>query len=552
MHCSDEITLVSLNSRYIQSNTAVYYLYELLSSEGFECRVMNHTINEDIHHVLGSIMESKPKVICFSGYIWNIGMVYKLCSLIRKINKDIFIVLGGPEVSYVPGEALEKSRADLIIRGEAETIAGPAVQGLLKGEMPDIPGLYYRDGKVIVDTGYAITENLDEVPNAFTDFMMSTEKDKLIYYESSRGCPFNCIYCLSSATKGVRYMSLERVFSDIKAIINHKPRVVKFTDRSFNSNQDRAVELLDFIDGLETGTCFHLEIYPGTIGKALMDRLISMKPGRIQVEAGIQSVDDNVLLNSGRPQDPEKALDNLVKLVDSGKMHVHADLIAGLPGDSKSSFKDSFNRTVLAFPHKMQVGFLKLLKGTAARELRGYEYEDEAPYEVISSDSMVYSELQEIREVADVFDRTYNSGLFTEYFKYILSECSDPYEFFRELTLLMKQKGIRGRGISANDRYELLASLNEDDEALNRLGYDFLCSSKSKIMPSSLGGKILSKSHTFDLLKKEAEKSPDMEARKLYKHCTIAEFVIGGSKTTYLFDYSKKDPSTGLFLTKIL
>ena len=543
MPYSDRLVLVSLNSKYIQSNTAVYYLHEILQKEGMESDVLSHSINEDFHDILASILKSSPTIVCFSCYIWNISLVRELCSAIRTLDAGIRIMLGGPEVSFEPSEAMEKSGAHLIVRGEGETVIAEAVRGIKDGVYKAIPGLYYFDGENAVDTGYAVTEKLSAIPFPFTPYMMERERGKLLYYESSRGCPFNCIYCLSSATKGVRYLDMERVMAEILKIIEYEPKVIKFTDRSFNSNPARAVELLEFIGRLDTRTCFHLEIYPGMMNEEMILALSQMPAGRVQIEAGIQSTDVNVLEFSGRPQDSAAALYNLGRIMEMGNIHVHIDLIAGLPGDSIESFSKSFNATISVLPHKLQMGFLKLLKGTRARDIKGYRYTQGPPYEVLASDAMDYHEIQELRSVSRFLETFYNSGHFTEYFKYILSKSDDIFKTFRELSQQYEKFIPSGAGVSRDGKYLMLSQYSRNDPmALDILGYDYLSSFRTKVLPPFLGGKILGKEESFDILRSIVDGNP----RELYKTCTIAVFSLF-EKSTCLFDYSAMDEVTGIF-----
>lgn len=547
MQYSENLILVSLNAKYIQSNTAVYYLHEVLISEGFSSIVLSHNINEDLHDILSSIYKQNPCIVCFSCYIWNIEMVYDLCHSIRNILPDTKIILGGPEVTYEPKRALKESGANLIIRGEAEDIITDVIKGLQKGNIPDTAGLFYKKDGLYLDTGVTLTKDLSKIPFPFTPYMMKQESEKLIYYESSRGCPYNCIYCLSSTTVGVRYLPIERVKKDLLKILEYKPKVIKFTDRSFNSNNERSMKLIDFIESLDTKTCFHLEIYPGTMKETSLNRLIELPAGRIQIEAGIQSINKYVLDASGRPQDSKKALANLSKLRKAGNMHVHADLIAGLPGEDIKAFKKSFHYTLAVLPHKLQVGFLKLLKGTKARNLPGYKYSAKPPYEVLSSDVMEYSQIQEIREIAKLLELFYNTGHFAKYFSYVFSEQSNLYTFFYELYTYIDTSGYSLQGISRNGKYNILASFSsKDQDAITYLAYDYLSSYRTRKLPDFLTGIIVSKEKAFEFLKT----IPDGNAKQLYKSCTIAQLKINNNTKTYLFDYSKKDPVTDLFEVK--
>lgn len=522
MPSRDKIILAALNSRFIQSNTAVYYLYEILRSEGYDCDVVSHSVNEDFHGILHSLVSKNPSVICFSCYIWNIEIIGKLCSAIKKISNDIKIILGGPEVSYDPLEAKDTSGADMVVQGEGENAIIEAIEAAANNTG--------------IDQRFHITGDLDDIPSPYTPYMMENEKDKLIYFESSRGCPFNCIYCLSSTTKGVRYFSIERVRDDIEKILKYNPEVIKFTDRSFNSDTKRAVKLLKYIKSLNTKTCFHLEIYPGLMKREMIQMLISMPPGRVQIEAGIQSTDENVLSGSGRPQDSKKALSNLKHLIDAGNMHVHSDLIAGLPGQNMETFRNSLNETVCLMPHMLQVGFLKLLKGTKARNLAGYEYIDTPPYEVISSDSMSYLEIEQIRGIARMVDLFYNSGQFRGFMEHVIPKGTEPYQMFHDIFNMIAAKGYIQKGISRNNKYRILMDLYPDGKEY--LAFDYLSTLRTGRIPDFLGRRILKNEKAFEILKKEGRK---------FKGTTVAEFRFNGVSDIYIFDYEKKDSVSGLF-----
>jgi radical SAM superfamily enzyme YgiQ (UPF0313 family) len=522
MPVQDKIILAALNSRFIQSNTAVYYLYEILRTEGYDCDVASHSVNEDFHVILYSLISQNPSVICFSCYIWNIELVIKLCSSIRKIRRNIKIVLGGPEVSYDSTDAAYTHSADIIVKGEGENIIIDAVEAAVSG--------------VNLDQIFHITEALDDIPSPYTPYMMEKEKDKLIYFESSRGCPFNCIYCLSSTTKGVRYFSLERVREDIESILEYKPDVIKFTDRSFNCDTNRAVRLLEYIKSLNTETCFHLEIYPGLMEKEMIEILISMPPGRVQIEAGIQSTDKKVLMSSGRPQDSKKALENLRQLIDVGNIHVHTDLIAGLPDQDYKAFRKSFNETLRLIPHVLQVGFIKLLKGTEVRDIDGYEYLDTPPYEVLSSNSMSYMEIEQIRGIAEMVDLFFNNAMFRRFMEYEISKGTEPYQLFSEIYNKIDEEGYKNKGISRNNKYRIL--MEEYPDGKEYLAFDYLSSLKTGRIPEFLGKRILKGQKAFEIL--------GMEGKKL-RDCTVAQFNFTGAFETFVFDYTKRDAVSKLF-----
>lgn len=550
----DKVLFAAINSQYIHSNTAVYYMREMLMAGGLSAEVKSFSINDDKHDILRKIINCRPKVVCFSCYIWNISLIYELCKDIQKIDQSIKIILGGPEVSYEPEEALDKSGADLIIRGEGETVIAEAVRNILAGELPKHTGCCYKSNDEIINTGFAITDDLETIPSPFTEFMMEKEKGRLIYYEASRGCPFNCIYCLSSATTGVRYFPLDRVFSDINTICRYKTAVVKFTDRSFNINETRTLEILEFIKNLDTDACFHLEIFPSKLNEKILTALEGMPSGRIQLEAGIQSVNIETLRASGRIQDPEQALNNMKRMASVRNMHIHLDLIAGLPKESMKSFKNSFDETINTQPHMLQVGFLKLLKGTAARKMKNYIYESAPPYEVLSTPWMSFFELSEIKLVSQCVDMFYNTGRFGSYLLHMHNKFHRAYEFYKKLIEYLKNSGVSLRGISRDNKYRTLAGFaNNDNIAIEHLRYDFMSSYRAKEIPDFLGGNPVGREDVFNFLSDESNRVRylpeyvNASPKKLYKMCNIGIFNFGTGGEKYLFKYDRRDSVTGLF-----
>jgi radical SAM superfamily enzyme YgiQ (UPF0313 family) len=548
-----KVLLAAVNSQFIHSNTAVYYMHRVLADAGFSADVKSFSINDDNHYILYEILRTGPDAVCFSCYIWNISMIYELCADIKKINSEIKIILGGPEATYEPLEALKRSGADLIIRGEGESVIAEAVADIAAGRFPACRGAFYKKEDSITDNGIVYTEDLSSIPAPFNDYMLDNEKGKLIYYEASRGCPFNCIYCLSSAMKGVRYFPLERVFADLSAILTSNPKIIKFTDRSFNINEKRTLEILSFLSKNGEGTCFHLEIFPAGLTEKTMIALINMPPGRVQAEAGIQSVNPITLKKSGRVQDSEKAIDNMKKLIKAGNIHVHLDLIAGLPHEDMNSFQKSFNETIMAMPHMLQIGFLKLLKGTEARKIEGYSCEAHPPYEVLSTPWMSFENLCEIKGISRCMDLFYNTGRFRNYLAYMQDKDKSPYVFYKKLSAYLEESVISLRGISREHKYSALAVYPDNDrKAIELLRFDFMVSYNSKSVPSFLGDTGISKEEIFRFLKplQNREKhfnSTGASPKKLYKSCNIGIFDFGGGSSKYLFIYDRRDSVTGVF-----
>lgn len=554
MSYTDKILLVALNSKYIHSNTAIYYLRKILTNKGFNTDTGTFTVNMQKDEILAKIMSHEPDMVCFSCYIWNIGLVYGLCTDIKKIRKDMKIILGGPEVSFECSDALGKSGADCIIRGEGEEVAAEAVEMVLSGDFKLLRGCFHiLDGETL-DGGYAMTGDLDAIPSPFDSYMKKREKGKLIYYEASRGCPFNCVYCLSSSFKGVRYFSDERIFSDIGKIVGFNPPTVKFTDRSFNINIEKTLAILDFIAGLDTDTCFHLEIYPAYLDEKVAKRLKTMPRGRVQIEAGIQSVNKKTLEMSGRPQDSAKALRNAAELAEAGNLHVHLDLIAGLPGEDHDSFANSFDTTMKSGPHVLQIAFLKMLKGTAVREIEGYVYSGSPPYEVLSTPWLDYEGLVGIKEVSECVDVFYNSGKFTSSLKHMHSVWGSPFEFYKKTSKMIRQKGFFVKAMSVEKRYKVMAEMAEGDALTTELlRFDHMKSSVSRRIPVFLGKTGVDNDALFEFLKKPEnieETLPayvGMNAKQIFKKCAMGRFVFSDGTHVFLFDYGARDPVSGLF-----
>lgn len=554
-----KVLLVAVNSKYIHSNTAVYYLLNVLINSGVEASVECFSVNEDKRHIVSKIIAYNPEVVCFSCYIWNIGMIHNICSDIRKIKPHIKILLGGPEVSFETEEVLRRSGVECIIRGEGETVIAGAVEALIKDEKPNIKGCAYIIENKYIDNGYALTENLDLIPSPYNIQMLEKEKGRLIYFESSRGCPFNCIYCLSSTTKGVRNFSLERVFMELDIILEYNPSTIKFTDRSFNIDENRTIKIFEYLMKKETETCFHLEIFPSGLTEYVMEKLVAMPHGRVQIEAGIQSVNEKTLKKAGRYQDSAKALSNMKRLIDAGNTHVHLDLIAGLPGEDHDSFMISFNKTMDISPHMLQIGFLKLLKGTKARKLEGYIYEDSPPYEVLSNPELTFNDLVRIKSVSECVDLFYNTGFFKSYFTYMHARYKNTYMLYDELSEFMRKKGYSTKGISRDNKYRVLFEFSEKDiDAAEFLRFDYLSAYKSKKTPSFLGGTVVSKENIFRFLKnnknliKYMPRHKNKSPKELFKLCNIGTFCFSSGKKTYLFDYREKSKVTGLYRSRII
>ncbi len=489
--------IVALNSKYIHSSLAPWYLKYACGDACGEVKVLEYTINDSIEWVLAKIFMEKPDVIAFSCYIWNITQVLKLASNLKKVLPQSIIIFGGPEVSFEPEEIMRDNPCiDYIICGEGEisfrqllrnlrqcsiinsysstiskkseyiesTENNDSIDGIYGNSIcyniETVEGLCYRNkGEIIYDGKYCLIDNLDSLPSPYTDEMLCTLDNKIVYYEASRGCPFSCSYCLSSTFDGIRYFSLERVKQDIFCLMDTEVRQVKFVDRTFNCNRKRAKEIIRFIIDNSTDTSFHFEAAGDLFDDEMLELLAEAKEGLIQFEIGVQSVNEETLNEIGRKTDIEKVFRNVSRLKSYGNIHIHLDLIAGLPYESYSSIQESFNRVYELKPHQLQLGFLKMLKGSRIRnqiEKHGYQFREYPPYEVLYNKYINFDEMTEFKGIEEIFERYYNSGRFMNSLNYVITKYfNDAFQFYREFYLFNLEVGYLDRALPARELYTI-------------------------------------------------------------------------------------------------
>jgi len=531
----NNIKLIGINSKFIHTNTATWYLFYSLKKNNISSEVLSYTINDKYLDVLKDILSDKPDIVCFSCYIWNINFVLTLVEDIKKIDNKIKIILGGPEVSFNSEELLRNNNIDLIIRGEGENI----ITNIINGDYS--MGCAYISNNKYIDTGYNIISELNDIPFIFTPKMLEKEKNKIIYYESSRGCPYNCIYCLSSTLKGVRYLELDRVIEELNTLINYNIKQIKFVDRTFNLNDQRTLALLDYIKNIKNDINFHLEIYPASLSEKVIDKLLEMPSGRIQIEAGIQSTNKKTLDKSLRYQDVKKALINSKRIIENNNIHVHLDLIAGLPYEDKQSFIKSFNETIKVQPHMLQLGFLKLLKGTKINDINGYVSQGYAPYEILKTKWLSFEDIGEIKEVENVVDTFYNTNKFVNTISHMMSKTENYYSIFLALSNKIK-KDFDNKKLSENDKYKILYEFNLKKNIIKELlRFDYMATHSSKNIPNFINSEEKLKEKLFTYFK-----SIDKNGKVEYKNTNVSTFCFN-KKETYLFDYRIKDKVNKIF-----
>lgn len=501
--------LVGINAKYIHTNLAIRNLAKYCGDK--DIITYESTINDKTEDVLAEIISYKADVVGFSCYLWNIEQILYMAENIKKINLKTIIVLGGPEVSYDAENILKQNHAiDFIILGEGEERFKKLLGVIYSKEaINDIDGIAYRDNRnkvhVNMPTGYV---NLDDIPLSYSE----TEdlSNKLVYYETSRGCPFGCAFCISSLDKGVRVADLNKVKKDFSFFANKGVRTVKLVDRSFNCDLKRAIKILDIIRSLNKDTVFHCEINPDLVDDEFLTSLKGLE-NKIQFEVGVQSTNPASLKAISRTTNVEKTLLGIKKLKAAG-IKLHADLIAGLPYEDFESFKKSFDDLYRLKPTEIQLGFLKLLKGTKIRHEAskyGICFESKPPYEILYNNYISYDELRILKGIATLIEKYYNDGRFKHSLDFLEKHFARPFDLYLSFYNYFKSNGLFKYSLSLSSRYDVLynyACTLEIDIELFRdfLNLDFLYFNRNGGKPACLrkitykGFSDIAKAHLID------------------------------------------------------
>jgi radical SAM superfamily enzyme YgiQ (UPF0313 family) len=437
------------------------------------------------------IFEKKPEKIIFSTYIWNKEYVFKLAKEIKKIMPETSLILAGPEVTYNSKEVMEENpHIDFIISGEGER----STFGLLTESIEDVKGVFYKEGGEIKFNGpRSPIEDLDEIPFPYLDEELKNSQNKILYYESARGCPFACSYCMSALDKSVRYFSMERVKKDLTRFLDNGITLIKFVDRTFNLDKKRYMELWKFLlENYKEGTTFHFEISGDYFDEETISFLELVPKDFFQFEVGVQTINDKTMKAIKRENDLIKLANNMLRIKDN--IHLHLDLIAGLPHEDYDTFKSSFNYVYNLKPEMVQLGFLKVLRGTPIYgevEKYGYQYLDSPPYEVLCNDFITYDEIVKLKKVETVLDHYYNSERFSESVDYILrNHYESPFEFYEDMATYYDDLGyfkISHKQISIfNFLYEfyIYKGFSNVEIFLEYLKYDYLTFGKPGKYPN--------------------------------------------------------------------
>ncbi len=471
------------------------YLKAFTKDLDFQGDIKEFSINDRVENILEGIIEEKPDVVAFSCYIWNMEFVNRLAELIKLVDPNIEILYGGPEVSYEGKEFLENHPGEYVIVGEGEkTFREFVLYKLGEGKIEDIKGLNYkRDGKVFENPK---RHEMDMNELVFPYTYEEDVNNKIVYYEASRGCPFKCKYCLSSVMHGVRFLDVERVKKELKYFMERGLKLVKFVDRTFNCNREYTVELLKYLSEQDTETRFHFEVAADLLTEEQIEILNNAPKGRFQLEVGVQTTNNEVLHNINRYITYENIKEKVLKVASGKNVMQHLDLIAGLPGEDLESFKKSFNDVHAIRPDEIQLGFLKLLKGSSMREEAekwGIVYSPYAPYEIIRSKDISYEELLLLKKVEAMVDKYYNSCKFNNVIKFFLDIYDKPFDFYYDLAMFFEEKGNFKRSIGNVEYYKILLDfylekIGGEDEGLFKevLKFDYLCFNKKRWLPDFL------------------------------------------------------------------
>ncbi len=493
--------LVAINAKYIHTNLAVRYLSLRAGEEGFPCEFAEYTINQPFDEILSGIYFHRPKIVTFSCYLWNIELVKQLTTELAKLLPGVRIWLGGPEVSYHSNEILESLPAcELIMRGEGENTFPALLRAVQeKSAFSEIPGVTWRDGKgEIRENMPAVPFDLSRLPFAYED--LNELEHKIVYFESSRGCPYSCTYCLSSVERGVRFVPAEQACDYLQRFLDAGVRQVKFVDRTFNCNREHADTILCYLLEHDNGkTNFHFEISADILADSTIALVNQARKGLFQFEIGVQSTNPKTIKAIRRACDNEKLFEKVKRLRASHNAHVHLDLIAGLPFEDYESFGRSYDEVFAKHPDMLQLGFLKVLKGSSMEaESRQYGIvnQDRAPYEVLYTDFISYAHLRKLKRIDVLNDMYLNSGRFQASLQVVLEKYASPFRFFEELSEYYETEGLFARNVGKYEAYTALYEFYRqrfgDSVALKWcMRHDIFARENAKTLPELLNGSSL-------------------------------------------------------------
>ena len=545
-----KILLAACNAKYIHSNLAVYDLKAYSSDYDEHVILREYTINQPKDEILKDIYSSGADVVCFSCYIWNISFVRELIRDLVKILPKTAFWAGGPEVSYDAEKFLtEMPEMTGVMVGEGEKTFHDLLEFYIDGKdsLEEISGIAYRTGDKIIHNGWRELMDLSAIPFVYEH--LEKFENRIIYYESSRGCPFSCSYCLSSIDKKLRFRDLELVKKELQFFLDHRVPQVKFVDRTFNCKHEHAMTIWKYILEHDNGvTNFHFEISADLLREEEMELMSQMRPGLIQLEIGVQSTNPETIRAIHRHMDLKK-LEHCVNRVHSFRnIHQHLDLIAGLPYEDYDTFHQSFNDVYRMKPDQLQLGFLKVLKGSLMQkeaEVYGIVYKEKEPYEVLSTNWLTYGEVLKLKMVESMVEVYYNSGQFWHTLEYLVPFEKDAFTFYEKLGSFYEKKGYSEISHSRMRRYEILLEYLQEE---------------TDVPTEVAAQKMLYDLYLREKLKKRPAFAPDQKQyetavwnyRKNNQVSKTAHIEVFENGTVILFDYEKRDPLSNNAYTEVV
>ena len=545
-----KILLAACNAKYIHSNLAVYDLKAYSSDYDEHVILREYTINQPKDEILKDIYSSGADVVCFSCYIWNISFVRELIRDLVKILPKTAFWAGGPEVSYDAEKFLtEMPEMTGVMVGEGEKTFHDLLEFYIDGKdsLEEVSGIAYRTGDKIIHNGWRELMDLSAIPFVYEH--LEKFENRIIYYESSRGCPFSCSYCLSSIDKKLRFRDLELVKKELQFFLDHRVPQVKFVDRTFNCKHEHAMTIWKYILEHDNGvTNFHFEISADLLREEEMELMSQMRPGLIQLEIGVQSTNPETIRAIHRHMDLKK-LEHCVNRVHSFRnIHQHLDLIAGLPYEDYDTFHQSFNDVYQMKPDQLQLGFLKVLKGSLMQkeaEVYGIVYKEKEPYEVLSTNWLTYGEVLKLKMVESMVEVYYNSGQFWHTLEYLVPLEKDAFTFYEKLGSFYEKKGYSEISHSRMRRYEILLEYLQEE---------------TDVPTEVAAQKMLYDPYLREKLKKRPVFAPDQKQyetavwnyRKNNQVSKTAHIEVFENGTVILFDYEKRDPLSNNAYTEVV
>ena len=545
-----KILLAACNAKYIHSNLAVYDLKAYSSDYDEHVILREYTINQPKDEILKDIYSSGADVVCFSCYIWNISFVRELIRDLVKILPKTAFWAGGPEVSYDAEKFLtEMPEMTGVMVGEGEKTFHDLLEFYIDGKdsLEEVSGIAYRTGDKIIHNGWRELMDLSAIPFVYEH--LEKFENRIIYYESSRGCPFSCSYCLSSIDKKLRFRDLELVKKELQFFLDHRVPQVKFVDRTFNCKHEHAMTIWKYILEHDNGvTNFHFEISADLLREEEMELMSQMRPGLIQLEIGVQSTNPETIRAIHRHMDLKK-LEHCVNRVHSFRnIHQHLDLIAGLPYEDYDTFHQSFNDVYQMKPDQLQLEFLKVLKGSLMQkeaDVYGIVYKEKEPYEVLSTNWLTYGEVLKLKMVESMVEVYYNSGQFWHTLEYLVPFEKDAFTFYEKLGSFYEKKGYSEISHSRMRRYEILLEYLQEE---------------TDVPTEVAAQKMLYDLYLREKLKKRPVFAPDQKQyetavwnyRKNNQVSKTAHIEVFENGTVILFDYEKRDPLSNNAYTEVV